>query len=108
MSELSKEARINLAITAIRSTDNLSCRKAARIYNISKDTLTARITGRLLPNITELRNRKLIILEEDIVVQYILELDSRGYLPYFSTIEDIANYILYIKGLLYIDKNWVY
>jgi hypothetical protein len=52
--ELSKEARINLAIITIRSIDNLSCWKIARIYNISKDILTTRIVGRLLSNITEL------------------------------------------------------
>jgi hypothetical protein len=75
---------------------------------MSKDILTARMAGRLLPNTTELRNRKLTILEEDIVVQYVLELDSREYPPCFSTIEDIANYILCTKGLLYIGKNWVY
>jgi transposase len=108
MSELSKEARINLAITVIRSTDNLSCRKAARMYNVSKDTLTARMAGRLLPNVTELRNRKLTILEEDVVVQYVLELDSRGYPPCFSAVEDMANHILCTKGLLSVGKNWVY
>jgi transposase len=108
MSELSKEARINLAITAIRSTDNLSCRKAARMYNVSKDTLTARMAGRLPPNATELRNRKLTTLEEDVVVQYVLELDSRGYPPCFSAVEDMANHILCTKGLPYIGKNWVY
>jgi hypothetical protein len=47
------------------------------------------------------------MLEEEIVVQYVLDLDSRGYPPCLSAVEDIANYILNNKGLWYVGKYWV-
>jgi hypothetical protein len=46
MPELSKEARLNLAIQAINSTPGLSNRKAAKMYNVNKDTLAGRMAGR--------------------------------------------------------------
>ena len=45
MSVQTKEARIILAIEAIRTTQKLSRRRAAVIYNVPKSTLRARITG---------------------------------------------------------------
>ena len=40
-----KEARIILAIEAIRTTQKLSRRRVATIYNVPELTLCARITG---------------------------------------------------------------
>ena len=41
---------------------------------------------------------KLLKLEEEVIVRYILDLDSRGFTPWLTSIEDIANYILESKG----------
>ncbi|EDO04977.1 hypothetical protein SS1G_07461 [Sclerotinia sclerotiorum 1980 UF-70] len=98
MQTTSKEARINLAIEAIRISQNLSIRKAAKLYNIPYTTLTSRMNG-ILP-LTERRsaNHKMTELEEKSLLQYILDMDERGFSPRISDVEDIANYILETQG----------
>jgi hypothetical protein len=41
-----------------------------------------------------LNSQKLTILEEEVIIRYILDLDSRVFPPRRSTVEDIANRIL--------------
>jgi len=41
-----QEARIILAIEAIRSSRKISCRAAAKIYKVPKSTLADRMAGR--------------------------------------------------------------
>jgi hypothetical protein len=41
-----------------------------------------------------LNSQNLTILEEEVIVRYILDLDSRAFPPRRSTVEDIANRIL--------------
>ena len=45
-----------------------------------------------------LNSRKLIILEEEAIVRYILDLDSRVFPPRRSAIKDIANRLLTKRG----------
>jgi hypothetical protein len=49
----------------------------------------------------------LTVLEEEIIVQYVLDLDSRGYPPCLSAVEDMANHILDNKGTRHVGKHWV-
>ncbi|EDN93356.1 hypothetical protein SS1G_09222 [Sclerotinia sclerotiorum 1980 UF-70] len=93
MQTTSKEARINLAIEAIRTSQNLSIRKAAKLYNIPHITLTSRM-NRIL-SFTEHRsaNHKMTELKKKSLLQYILDIDERGFSPRINDIEDIANYI---------------
>ncbi|KAM3067039.1 hypothetical protein ACMFMG_012224 [Clarireedia jacksonii] len=107
MPELNKEAQLNLAIQALNSTPGLSKRKAAKMYKVSKDTLSRRMAGMQPITITALRFRRLTVLEEEIVVQYVLDLDSKGYPPCLSAVEDIANHILDNEGLQHVGKHWV-
>ena len=46
----------------------------------------------------------LIQLEEEIIIQYILDIDSKGFPFKFKMIEDIANYIFELKDVKYIEK----
>lgn len=94
MSVHTEEARIILAIEAIRTTKKLSRRGAAKIYNVPYSTLTDRMNG-----CTTIRERrpavqKLSELEEEVISQYILDLDSRGFAPRLAGVEDMANYLL--------------
>src|SRR5450432_815971 len=88
------EARIILAIEAIRTSKKLSCRKATKIYNIPETTLHDRMNGRTTLSEQRLAVQKLTEMEEEIIVQYIFDRDSRGFLPRLTDIEDIANYLL--------------
>ena len=43
-------------------------------------------------------NIKLTILEEEVIIRNILDIDSRGFAPRLTSVEDIANYILKSRG----------
>ena len=51
---------------------------------------------------------KLTELEEEVIVQYILDLDKRGFGPQLASVEDIANYLLESQGGKHIGKLWAY
>ena len=88
------EARIILAIEAIRTSKKLSCRSAAKIYNVSETTLRERMAGRTPRSEMRPNCHKLSELEEQVIIRYIIDLDSRGFAPRLAGVEDMANYIL--------------
>jgi hypothetical protein len=45
-------------------------------------------------------------LEEDVVVNYILELDSRGFSPRLADVADMANSLRAERGLGQVGLNW--
>ena len=75
-----------------------SYRDAAKIYQVPKSTLYDRIAGRTPRLETRPNCRKLNDIEEDTIVQYILNLDSRGFPPRLASVEDMANLILKSRG----------
>ncbi len=92
-----QEARILLAIEAIRSSKKISRRSAAKIYQVPYATLSERIAGITPRNETRPNCLKLSRLEEEVIIRYILDLDSRGFASRLASVEDIANYILESK-----------
>lgn len=74
-----QEARIILAIEAIRTTKKITIRKAVKIYNISYTTLSARMSDCLLYSEYRPPTTKLTQLEEDSLSLYIFDLDLRGF-----------------------------
>ena len=89
-----QEARIILAIKAIRTSKKLSRRTIAKIYNIPYSILSNRINGRTSRLETRPAVSKLTKLEEEVIIRYILDIDVRGFAPRLASIKDIANYIL--------------
>ena len=53
-------------------------------------------------------NHKLTELEEEVIVRYIFDIDTRGFAPRLTSIEDIANYILESRGARRVRKLWAY
>jgi hypothetical protein len=102
------EARIILAIEAIRTSKRMSCRKAAKIYNVSKSTLSDRIAGRPSRSDIQPNCLKLTKLEEDVIVQHIFDLDSRGFSPRLADVEDMANYLLETRRAKRVGKLWAH
>jgi hypothetical protein len=93
-----KEARIILAIEAIRNSKSLSQRSAVKIYKVPLSTLSDRIASRTYRPETKANGLKLTELEEGIIVRYILDLDSRGFAPRLTSVEDMANLLLESRG----------
>jgi helix-turn-helix, Psq domain len=98
------EARIILAIEAIQTSKKLSCRKAAKIYNIPETTLRDRMNGRTTLSERRPAVQKLTEMEEEIIVQYIFDQDSRGFSPRLTDVEDMANYLLDARRAKHIGK----
>jgi hypothetical protein len=102
------EARIILAMEAVRSSSKMSIRRAATLYNVPRSTLTHRLAGRTSRNETKANCHKLTEVEEEVIIQYILDLDTRGFAPRLAGVEDMANYILESRGGKRVGKLWAY
>jgi hypothetical protein len=63
------------------------------IYKVPENIFHDRITSRTPCNNTRPIVQNLIETEEQVIVNYILDLDSRGFSPRQANIEDIANYL---------------
>ena len=81
MKELSKESRLNLALQALQKDSKLSLRAASKVYSISYTTLHSRRHGRCARTDISANSRKLTNLEEEVLLQYILDLDAKSFPP---------------------------
>lgn len=106
MQSTQSESRLLLAIQAIKSDPNLSIRAAARVYSVPYSTLGDRLHGRHSRRDTTPNSRKLTDMEEQVIVQHILDLDSRAFPPRVSSVEDMANRLLRDRGLPPVGKKW--
>ncbi|KAG6996429.1 hypothetical protein FocnCong_v015407 [Fusarium oxysporum f. sp. conglutinans] len=106
MSQLNKELNILLAIQALQNDLKLSLRRAAKVYKVSLTTLWRRQQGILSQRDTIPKSRKLSDLEEQIIVQFILDLDSRGFPPRLRGVEEIANRLLADRDASPVGKRW--
>jgi hypothetical protein len=104
ISVIIQEVKIILAIKAIRTSKKLSCRKAAKLYQISYSIFCNKINNWTIFLKHRLINIKLIILEEEIIIRNILDIDSRGFVFRLVSIKDIANYIFKSREGRYISK----
>jgi hypothetical protein len=108
MSVQTQEARIILALEAIRSSKKISIRRAAAIYNVPRVTLADRINGRTAIADRRPKIQKLTEAEEKALVQYILELDSTGFPPRIAGVGEMANYLLRSRRGQPVGKHWVH
>jgi hypothetical protein len=76
-----QEGRILLAIQAIKQGQFQSIRAATISYDVPYSTVCHRINGMASRRDTTPNSRKLTPKEELALVQYILDLDSRGFPP---------------------------
>lgn len=94
MTHKNDEAQVQLALLAMQNNKKLSARAAGRIYNVDHEKLSRRRRGMQSRRETPANSKKLTNLEESVIVQYILDLDSKGFPPRLSGVEDMANRLL--------------
>ena len=101
-----QEGRILLALTAYHQRQFRSLRRAATAYKVPPSTLTSRYHGTTYRPDSRPMQRKLTTTEEQTIVRYILDLDSRGFAPRLCEVADIADKLLSIRGGELVGKNW--
>ena len=79
MPETNNEARILQSLQAYKNDPKLSIWRAAKLYQLSHTTLFCRHNGVQAQANTIPKPRKLSNLEKKIVIQYILDLNLRGF-----------------------------
>jgi hypothetical protein len=72
----SNEGRILLVLSAVQSGQYKTPSVALKIYSIPRNTLYRRINGQTLREDYILTNRRLSLIEEEVIVENILKLDA--------------------------------
>ncbi|OBS16237.1 hypothetical protein FPOA_13041 [Fusarium poae] len=108
MPQSSNEARILLALQALQNNPKLSLRRASTIYQVSFETLRRRHNGIQSRRDCIPKSRKLSDLEEQIIVQFILDLDSRGFPSRLRFVEEMANSLLADRDASPVGKRWAH
>ncbi|KAJ3454531.1 hypothetical protein MRS44_013131 [Fusarium solani] len=106
MPQSNKEARLLLALQALQSNPKLKLRPTARLYQVDYYALRRRHNGIQSQRDTTPKSRKLSDLEEQIIVQFILDLDSRGFPPRLRGVEEMANRLLADRDAPPVGKRW--
>ncbi|RYN49874.1 hypothetical protein AA0114_g6412 [Alternaria tenuissima] len=88
-----------------------SIRALARAYDVPESTLRTRLRGVYPRSEIVSVNRKLLTTEEQSLVQWILDLNRRGFPPYIIDVRRMADALLAARGQdpppLPVGKNWV-
>ena len=100
------EEDILLAIVAIKGGQIGNVRQAAATYNVTESTLRNRLAGMPARRDCPPKSRKLTNPEEEVIIRYILDLDSRGFPPSFYAVRVMANKLLAERGAEQVGKLW--
>jgi hypothetical protein len=100
------EANTLLALQTLQNKPKLSTRRAANIYQVNEHRLRRRQQGIQSRRDTMPNSRKLSNLEEDTLLEFIVDLDSRGYPPRLSGVEQMANRLLDARDAPRVSTRW--
>jgi hypothetical protein len=100
-----QEGRIQLALSAYNSQQFRSLRRAAKAFEVPLTTLSRRRKGVTHRPETRHAQHKLTATEEQTIVRYILDLDSRGFAPRLCEVADMADKLLGVRGSELVSKH---
>jgi hypothetical protein len=101
-----QEGRIILAIKALKEGNIESIRAAEMSYDVPFESLRMRLNGITSRRDSTPNSRKLTPYEESALVQYILDLDSRGFPPRPQAVQEMADLLLSERGESPVGINW--
>jgi predicted HTH domain antitoxin len=105
------EGRIELAISAIKNEEKISLREATTLYDVLYSTLRYRLKKRLARAFIRVNSHKFTESEENLLVQWILDLNKRELLSRPTFVKNMINHLLSLRNSTSssrIDKNWVF
>jgi hypothetical protein len=85
-------------MSAFRLGQCASILAVAAAYNVSKATLARRLNGGTAREDFTIANRRLTVIEEEVLVRDILKLDTQGLLLTISLIRVIADIIYRVRN----------
>ena len=100
------ESDLVLASVAINCQQLQSSRRAASTYRVPKSTLNDRRAGKLARRDCQPNSKKLTIVEEEVIISYIIELGLRGFAPTYAAVRDMANRLLAARGADQVGVHW--
>ncbi len=106
LSSTDPEGRMALAILAIRLGQIKSVRAAAKVYSIKRKTLSLRLNGIQSRRDTIPHNQKLTLSEESVIINYVLDLNSRGFSVRVCVVGEMANLLLDQRQGAHVSKCW--
>jgi hypothetical protein len=95
---IQQEGRIELALQALQYKQFRSAAAAATAFNVPARTLRRRVRRIKARRDCTLNRQKLTTTEEQTIVRYILDLDSRGFAPRLCEVADMADKLLAARG----------
>ena len=98
LQKLQKEGRLAILKQSIQNKQILSLRKAAKLYSVPRTSLQRRVDGSIPIAQSNAKKRKLQPTEEQALVQWILELDQRGFPPHIIDVRRMADTLLAARG----------
>jgi hypothetical protein len=100
------EGRLLLALEAFNAGQFRSHRAAAAAFGVQQRALSKRAAGMTSRANSIPNSLKLTRTEERAIVQYILDLDVRGFAPCLCKVEDMANKLLDVRNGEPVGKHW--
>ena len=83
-----------------------SVRKAVQVFKVPRTTVRRRRAGIAARRDCEPNSKKLSKLEEEVITEYILNLDSRGFSPSLGAVRDMANRLLAERDAGQVGRDW--
>jgi hypothetical protein len=102
----SNEAKTILAVQALNNDASLSVRKASELYDVERTRLRRRRAGTAVRRDCEANSKILTKLEEEVIIEFIIELDAKGFSPTLAAVRDMANTVLAERSATAVGQNW--
>jgi hypothetical protein len=101
------EGDVQLAIFDLQNQRIRSIQRAESIYKVPNRTIRRRRDGTRARRDYEPNSKRLTKLEEEVILDYILDLSLRGVPPTRALVRDMADRLLRERGGKPVGKHWV-
>lgn len=99
------EARVNLALQALKDDQQLSIRAEARAHNVAERTVRRRRAGSRARCDLAANSRHLTDSEKETIVRLLLDMSARFFPPRLGGVEDMANRMMSVRHESRVGKN---
>ncbi|KAI4732336.1 hypothetical protein E4T50_17082 [Aureobasidium sp. EXF-12298] len=93
-----REQQIQLALGDLRTGGLTSIRAAGAAYRIPESTLRARLNGTTNRRTAHQHRKRLSVLQEKFLIDWILEQETQGFLPSHARTREMATQIIRMNG----------